>query len=85
MEEKVVRPISGYVILLVVLVMISAIIYFALGDQFLWAFVIAVLTLFTMIGFFFIYPNGSRVLTLFGDYKGTVKDNGFFCRGAGCD
>ena len=29
-------------------------------------------------GFFFINPNGSRVLTLFGKYKGTVKENGFF-------
>ena len=29
-------------------------------------------------GFFFINPNGSRVLVLFGDYKGTVKKNGFF-------
>ena len=29
-------------------------------------------------GFFFVNPNGSRVLVLFGDYKGTVKKNGFF-------
>ncbi|MBI5915408.1 MAG: SPFH domain-containing protein, partial [Bacteroidetes bacterium] len=30
------------------------------------------------IGFFFINPNDSRVLTLFGEYKGTAKENGFF-------
>jgi regulator of protease activity HflC (stomatin/prohibitin superfamily) len=29
-------------------------------------------------GFFFVNPNSSRVLVLFGDYKGTVKKNGFF-------
>lgn len=29
-------------------------------------------------GFFFINPNSSRVITLFGKYKGTVKQNGFF-------
>ena len=29
-------------------------------------------------GFFFINPNGSIVLTLFGEYKGTVKTNGFY-------
>ncbi|MEM9300373.1 MAG: SPFH domain-containing protein, partial [Bacteroidota bacterium] len=29
-------------------------------------------------GFFYVNPNGSRVLVLFGDYKGTVKRNGFF-------
>jgi len=31
-----------------------------------------------MPGFFFVTPNGSRVLVLFGAYKGTVKANGFF-------
>lgn len=29
-------------------------------------------------GFFFVNPNGSRVLVLFGKYIGTVKKNGFF-------
>jgi regulator of protease activity HflC (stomatin/prohibitin superfamily) len=29
-------------------------------------------------GFFVVNPNGSMVLVLFGDYKGTVKQNGFF-------
>lgn len=32
----------------------------------------------TLPGFFFVNPNGSRVLTLFGEYKGTVNRNGFF-------
>jgi regulator of protease activity HflC (stomatin/prohibitin superfamily) len=31
-----------------------------------------------MPGFFFVTPNGSRVLVLFGAYKGTVIANGFF-------
>lgn len=29
-------------------------------------------------GFFIVNPNSSKVMTLFGDYKGTVKKNGFF-------
>ena len=29
-------------------------------------------------GFFFINPNESRVLTLFGKYVGSVRDNGFY-------
>ena len=29
-------------------------------------------------GFFVIAPNEARVLTLFGDYRGSVKRNGFF-------
>ena len=31
-----------------------------------------------MIGFLAVPPNDSRVLLLFGDYKGTVKDSGFY-------
>jgi len=34
--------------------------------------------LFMLPGFFIINPNTSRVLIFFGDYKGTVKKNGFF-------
>ena len=33
---------------------------------------------FLMNGFFVVEPNGSKVLTLFGKYAGTVKHNGFF-------
>lgn len=29
-------------------------------------------------GFFIVEPNGSKVLILFGTYKGTVKQNGFY-------
>ena len=29
-------------------------------------------------GFNIVSPNGSAVLTLFGAYKGTIRDNGFF-------
>ncbi|HMS16953.1 MAG TPA: SPFH domain-containing protein [Planctomycetota bacterium] len=31
-----------------------------------------------LFGFFVVEPNGSKVLLLFGTYKGTVKKNGFF-------
>ena len=42
-------------------------------------FIIAfVLTIFMAPGFFFVYPNGSRVMTLFGEHKGTVKEHGFY-------
>lgn len=37
-----------------------------------------ILTLFMLIGFFIINPNDSKVITLFGKYVGTVKDNGFY-------
>lgn len=78
MKEFEIKPTSGYVMLIIE-------IFLLFGSVFgLIAFknpLIAIVLLFALIllpGFFFIYPNGSRVLTLFGAYKGTVKTNGFF-------
>lgn len=34
--------------------------------------------IFLCFGFLIVNPNESSVLTLFGEYKGTVKENGFF-------
>ena len=77
MEEKTYKPLSGYVMLFVTILIYALSIYgivffrntlFSLG--FAWSIMFP--------GFFFVYPNSSRVLTLFGEYKGTVKKNGFF-------
>jgi regulator of protease activity HflC (stomatin/prohibitin superfamily) len=78
MQEKTVQPISGYVMLLVFVVEVAAIVYLGLQGIVLWAVIVGILALLTMFGFFYINPNGSRVMTLFGDYVGTVKKNGFF-------
>jgi len=37
-----------------------------------------ILGVLTLSGLFIVNPNDSRVLVLFGTYKGTVKENGFF-------
>jgi hypothetical protein len=37
-----------------------------------------ILALIALLGLFIVNPNDSRVLVLFGTYKGTVKTNGFF-------
>ncbi len=39
---------------------------------------LVLLTVFVSLGLFIVNPNDSRVLVLFGTYKGTVKENGFF-------
>lgn len=73
------KPFSGYLFLLVFLALLATGIS---GLVQLWYPVIAGLCLMAAIltstGFFYINPNSSRVITLFGKYKGTVKDNGFF-------
>ena len=75
--EKKISPISGY---FMVVGLFGAFVFaIAVGTvaQFL-AMAILAIGVFLVRGFFFLNPNSSMVLTLFGDYQGTVKDNGFF-------
>lgn len=77
-HEKEIQPTSGYTMLATNL---GLIVIGVLGIIFLrnpLAILLIILGLLLCIGFFFVYPNGSRVLTLFGEYKGTVKKHGFF-------
>jgi regulator of protease activity HflC (stomatin/prohibitin superfamily) len=39
---------------------------------------LTLLFIFTIIGFTIVYPNGSCLMVLFGAYKGTIRENGFF-------
>lgn len=77
--EKSFTPFSGYAFLLVLL---GAIIIGIMGITNQWhPGIPGIALIFAVVmatGFFFINPNSSRVITLFGKYKGTVKDNGFF-------
>ncbi|HRH64809.1 MAG TPA: SPFH domain-containing protein [Bacteroidia bacterium] len=78
MLEKSFRPQSGYQMLLLCLIFIGA---GAFGiHQQMPALIIPSFLGFAFIlpGFMIINPNESRVLTLFGKYAGTVKENGFF-------
>lgn len=75
--EKSKSPISGYVMLIILLAAIAGTIFFFANKVFLFI-PLGLIALFVLPGFFFVNPNGSRVLTLFGEYKGTVKQNGFF-------
>jgi len=75
--EKKFTPVSGYLMLvIVVLLMFLGIagLIVARNPMLIWFIAFA---LIPMPGFFFLNPNTSVVLVLFGDYKGTVKANGF--------
>lgn len=82
MKEKTVSPISGYLMLLMVLGISLGLVgvNIALEEEFILGISIVywIIAVFCLPGFFFVNPNGSRVLVLFGTYKGTVKKNGFF-------
>ncbi len=85
--EKPFRAMSGWVPLLCVLLLIAGGVYCmihgASRPEFSsWMFFGGIGMLFTafisLFGFLAVQPNDSRVLLLFGDYLGTVKDSGFF-------
>ena len=78
MKENTSKPISGYIALLVLLVLIVSAVYLFSSTMILPAVIVSIVAIIGTIGFFFINPNGSVVLTLFGEYKGTVRSNGFF-------
>jgi regulator of protease activity HflC (stomatin/prohibitin superfamily) len=76
-NEKTYSPISGYGVLTVVLILTGVMIFGLVSRLWLsWNLLILIIPL--SLGFMFVYPNSSVVLTLFGEYKGTVKTNGFF-------
>ncbi len=78
--EKEIKPTSGYPILLLSLIIAIVGVYFITQESFLIGIGsgLLFLDLKLLIGLFFISPNKAMVLTLFGEYKGTVKENGFY-------
>lgn len=77
-EEKEVTSVSGYIMLLAILALLLAgVVGIAMKIPAV-VIIAGILIIPILPGFFFINPNGSMILTLFGDYKGTVKENGFY-------
>ena len=91
-EERVLRPVSGYLGLLMVLITIAGsllMIVFGHIEQIVPLFVIGYVMIpvnITLLsGLMTVSPNEAAVLVLFGKYKGTVRKEGFywynpFCR-----
>jgi regulator of protease activity HflC (stomatin/prohibitin superfamily) len=77
-QEFTVKPVSGYLAVLVAILLLCGAIagfYF----EIIWLGILLTLFfIFTLIGLTIVYPNGSCVMVLFGAYKGTIKENGFF-------
>lgn len=69
---------SGYVMLLVLFVMIAVMIGGLIAFKSPLFLILFILIVLTIRGFFIVNPNSSKVLVLFGAYKGTVRENGFF-------
>ncbi|ANH81057.1 band 7 protein [Niabella ginsenosidivorans] len=81
--EKIMKPLSGYLALIIAIASIGAGIYLFLNASQQLTYIIGGV-LFVLLGIFFIkglmiiQPNHSRVLNFFGKYVGSVKENGLF-------
>jgi regulator of protease activity HflC (stomatin/prohibitin superfamily) len=73
--EKNYKASSGWLILL----FIPALIICAVVVQsILIKILFGIMTLLVLLGFIIVNPNGSKVMTLFGKYVGTIKQDGFY-------
>lgn len=77
-QEKELKPVSGYVVLSIVLFYVIAIIASLVVFKHPAVMLAGLLLPFILKGFFIVNPNSSKVMVLFGNYKGTVRENGFF-------
>jgi len=88
--EKIVKPMSGYLALVICLALLPISVWLFIkggttienggsGTLFIVLGILAAVAFFFFIkGLMIIQPNHSRVMTFFGKYVGTVKDNGLF-------
>lgn len=76
--EKEFKPFSGYPVVVVVLAMILSPLLAIYNQTYIWFLFLTAIGIFLALGFLVVNPNESSVLTLFGAYKGTVRENGFW-------
>lgn len=76
--EKTFTARSGYLFLFLEIVLLGLAIGGFILEVIIPSVILVILFVFLAPGFMVIDPNQSYVLVLFGDYRGTVKENGFF-------
>ena len=76
--EKISKPSSGYLFILLDLATIATAVYALVNGLALLGAIAVFITILIIPGFFIVEPNKAMVLLLFGEYKGSVKANGFY-------
>ncbi len=77
-NEKVFSAAPGFLMLFLEIVMIGVGIAGLVYIHILWFLALIIIGVFMLIGLVIVNPNESVVLVLFGAYKGSIKENGFF-------
>lgn len=78
MKEIVTKPVSGYAVLLLSLLVLIVSFYVALALSVPLVWIFVGVSLLVQTGVFVVNPNEAKVLVLFGDYVGTVRESGFY-------
>ena len=76
--EKIITPFNGYVAIVILLVVGVLMVFGLTSSHDLFWFALLPVFILLAKGMIVISPNSSKVLLLFGDYKGSVKQNGLF-------
>jgi len=77
-EEKEFSPVSGYLMIGIILLLIIPSILGIIFIKLIWLIALIVTGVFFIPGLVIVNPNESSVLVLFGAYKGTIRKNGFW-------
>lgn len=76
--EKSFKALSGYLFVMLEVVILALAIIGFINQIIVLGVIMMLVFIFIAPGFLAVDPNQSFVLVLFGEYKGTLKDNGFF-------
>jgi len=77
--EKTTNPASGYGALIIFLVLAAVAVYLGIARYTATCIILSLFdVLLVLTGLIIVNPNESKVLTLFGKYVGTVKNDGFY-------
>lgn len=76
--EKIIMPLNGYLALVLLLLTTGFMGFAFYSDNTILGIALAPLFIVLIKGLVVISPNNSKVLLLFGEYKGSIKQNGLF-------
>ena len=77
-SERGFSPMSGMLMILLLFIDLALVFSGFYFFKSLYSILFIVVAIFILPGFFIVNPNQSMVLILFGIYKGTIKENGFY-------
>jgi regulator of protease activity HflC (stomatin/prohibitin superfamily) len=76
--EKIITVLNGYLVVVMLLVLTALMLYGFISNNMMLGVASFLIFILLTKGFIVVSPNSSKVLLLFGDYKGSVKQSGFF-------